>query len=87
MDLEIFRERITQAIDNRIPEGDVLDIVWEFKKSGGLQKDAYNVFLEILKRMDDSDSCYDYVADMMDIVGGWCNPANRIWPGYDPDIG
>ena len=45
----------------------------------GVDKESvYQPLLEYHGSLDDGIS-YDYIADILDFVVGWCSPQSRIW--------
>ena len=58
--------------------GQCLEVLREFKVSGGKQSAAYDVLQEL--RMDQvTEDAEDFVLEVMDIASGWCPPSKCIW--------
>lgn len=55
-----------------------LEVLREFKASGGKQSAAYDVLQEL--RMDQAtEEAEDFVLEVMDVASGWCPKGRGIW--------
>ncbi|RFP65016.1 hypothetical protein D0N36_10955 [Hymenobacter lapidiphilus] len=56
----------------------LMQMLWQYKASGGGQEDAVHVLEELRVEMPDEE-LEDTVLDLMDFATGFCSPHMRIW--------
>ncbi len=78
--IEQIKELSTYVTENtyntKIKEG--YELLLKLHDLGIDKENVYQPLLEYLGSLDDTIS-YDYIADILDYVGGWCSPQWRIW--------
>ena len=77
-------EKLNEALKHFIQNGsdfqkEVIDVLLEYKISGGQQGNAQIIAENLRKQFHDNEGLEDKVLDILDIIVGWCKPELRIW--------
>ena len=70
--------------DNHVTNPGIREVLFDFKNKNGSQQRAYKVLTELylLYREQNIEEKEDFIADILDIVTGFCNKEHRIWEEY-----
>jgi hypothetical protein len=84
---ELF-QNISKTIDNDKKHGNAIkecnEVLKEYRKYGGKQKDAYYTLSNLSQFYDEKnmETEYDLLLDVLDFVVGYCSKENKIWEEY-----
>ena len=70
---------IKRGINENKNAFELRDLIIEFKKKGGSQKDAHKILEEIKYEFKEDENKEDKILELLDFVCGWCQEQFRIW--------
>jgi len=73
-----LESEIKEALQKNVSLPTLVDLLYQYKQIGGLQKEAYAI-LEKIRDNDIKESMEDRVLELMDVVSGFCSQDKRIW--------
>jgi len=72
--------KLESALQTAAPFESLLALAQQMKEQGVTQKDMYELFAaQRLRYMDTNESYADVIADVLDRIVGWCQPAHRLF--------